>query len=122
MKWLVKNVGGVYYIRPAGTSPMSKLTQYAWHPSGKKNRINFLLAILPYSVIKRERIQLALDYLRLGYGEAEARRRLVAKCKELNQNGESVETNTSGIDYESMKIEPELTGDSESAPLVTATA
>jgi hypothetical protein len=116
MKWLVKNVGGVYYTRPVGTSPLSKLTQYVWHPSGRNNRIKFLLAILPYSVIRRERIKLALEYLRLGYGQAEERKRLVAKCKELNQNGESVEANTRDADEESAKIESELVGDNESAP------
>ena len=116
MQWLVVNFGGKFYTRTKQAS--SKRTQYCWHPSGKKNRELFILGVLPYMIIKREQAKIALEFLRLGYGEQVRRKELVAKCQLLNRTEESVETNTQETSQE-VKIEPELVGDDESVPMVT---
>lgn len=118
MKWLVKNVGGKYYVRSLiGYGGKPGRTQYMWFPSGKKNREKFLLAILPYILLKREQAILALDFLRLPYGSPEKRQEIADKIRALNRRDVSVETNT--LDAEiAAKIEPELAGDSKSDPVV----
>lgn len=124
MKWLVKNVGGRYYTRTAnGYGNKPGRIQYVWHPSGAKNRERFLLGVLPYLVVKQEQAKVALEFLRLGTQKnPQARLALVDKCVRLNRGEESVETNTLNISDFEMKIEPELAGDSESAPVVTQAA
>ena len=123
MKWLVKNVGGRYYTRTAnGYGKKPGKIQYVWHPSGKKNRENFLLGVLPYLIIKREQAKVALEFIRLGSDKCpELRKPLVEKCIQLNRGEESVETNTSDGSQE-LKRESGLIGDDESAPVVTQTA
>jgi hypothetical protein len=123
MKWLVKHVGGKYYTRTAnGYGNKPGKIQYVWHPSGAKNRENFLLGILPYLVIKKEQAKVALEFLRLGSEKCpELRKPLVEKCIRLNRGEEPVETNTLNDSQES-KIESGLTGDGESAPVVTQIA
>ena len=118
MKWLVKNFGGVYYTRHAASlQAPAKLTQYVWHPSGKKNKIKLLLGMLPYSVIKHSQMKCALEYLHLGYGEAEKRHELVRRNKLLNQGAQSLETNTPDpIDPSLVMIESDLIGDDEREP------
>ena len=58
MRWLVSNFGGKFYTRTKQET--AKKIQYAWHPSGKKNRELLLLGVLPYLVVKREQAKLAL--------------------------------------------------------------
>ena len=116
MRWLVSNFGGRYYTRTKQET--SKRTQYAWHPSGKKNRELFLLGALPYMVIKTEQAKVALEFLRLGYGEQEKRKELMLKCRSLNREEESATTNTFDTSNK-VKIESELIGDNESGPVVT---
>lgn len=121
MKWLITNFGGKYYTRTKNDSPLSKKTQYVWHPSGRKNRENFLLGILPYLVIKQEQAKIALEFLRIGdqVKSPALRRELVARCSFLNnQSEESVETIRETPQIEG-KIWPELIGDYESDPVET---
>lgn len=124
MKWLVKNVGGRYYTRSeSGYGGKPGKTQYVWHPSGRKNREEFLLGVLPYLVIKVEQAKVALEFLRLGEQTKapEIREQLVNKCRLLNRGEESVETNTLNDSFSESKIESELVGDDESVPVVTQT-
>jgi hypothetical protein len=117
MKWLVGNFGGKYYVRTKQIT--SKRIQYAWHPSGKKNREKFLLGIIPYLVIKKEQAKLALEFDRVGYDEKETRKAMTAKMRFLNSGEESATTNTFDVGSDSLKIESDLIGDYESGPVVT---
>lgn len=116
MRWLVSNFGGKFYTRTKQET--AKKIQYAWHPSGKKNRELLLLGVLPYLVVKREQAKLALEFIRLGYGEQVRRRELTQQCCLLNQE-ESVTTNTSETNTPFVMRESELVGDDESGPVVT---
>lgn len=120
MKWLVANFGGVYY----SMTPQDERCKprYSWQPKGAKNRENFLLGILPYLVIKREQVQLGLEYVRLPLTAVAQRDAIVARCGLLNQKGKSVTTNTLDSAQTAEKIESDLAGDCECASLVTANA
>jgi hypothetical protein len=117
MKYLIANFGGKYYMR--SKTSLSKKVQYAWHPSGRKNREKFLLGTLPYLVIKKEQAKLALEFLRIGdqVKDPDYRAKLIARCQSLNKE-EPATTNTLDDSFESM-IESDLTGDSKSDPVVT---
>lgn len=118
-KWLLQNFGGVYYTRQ-GSGNWS--TAYRWVPKGKKNKEELLLGILPYLIIKREQALVALEFLRLNGATNPAKRaELAEKCRNYKTRGKSVTTNTLDPSIEGM-IESDLTGDCESAPLVTADA
>jgi hypothetical protein len=119
MKWLIKNFGGKYYVRSVKSwNGKPGKIQYMWRPSGKKNRENFLLGILPYLVMKTEQAKLALEFIRLPHGTAPQRKIIAAKMKLLNRPDISVETNTLDA-FPEAKIESELVGDYESDPVVT---
>jgi hypothetical protein len=121
MKWLVANFGGKFYVRTKQTGLIkSSKTQYAWHPSGSKNREKLLLGVLPYLVVKIEQAKLALEFLRIGDNvkSPELRRELAAKCSQLNRGEESLTTNTLNADNKSAMIESELYSDVQSAPVV----
>lgn len=124
MKWLVSEVGGVYYHRHSD-SPKWK-DAYCWHPSGHNNVERFLLGILPYLVIKHEQARLLLEFVRLPYKskQPKVRQQLWEQCRILNQRGASLETNTLSADGTEppVMIESDLTGDRESALPVMATA
>lgn len=123
MKWLVSNFGGRYNsFQPESLHGFNRKVLYRWRPSGKKNRINFLLGIIPYLIIKLEQAKLVLEFERLGYGEQEKREELRKKVSALNRS-ESVTTNT--LDNEmlldnsdSLKIESVLHSDMQSGPVV----
>jgi hypothetical protein len=122
MKWFVTNFGGKFYTRTKQTGLIkSSKEQYAWHPSGSKNREKILLGVLPYLVVKKEQAKLALEFLRIGdqVKSPELRRELAAKCSRLNRGEESVTTNTLNSvtpDGETLMRESELLGDQESTP------
>lgn len=118
MKWLVRYFGGVYYIR--SKTSLSKKIQYAWHPSGMKNREKMLLGVLPYLIIKKEQAKLALEFIRIGNNikDPEYRKQLVEQCRALNKNEPSVETDTLNNSDELM-IQSELIGDYESESMGT---
>ena len=117
MKWLVANFGGKFYTRTKQTGLInSSKAQYAWHPSGSKNREKILLGVLPYMVVKREQAKIALEFLRIGdqVKSPELRRELAARCSRLNRGEESVTTNTlNGVlpEGETLMRESELLGD-----------
>ena len=119
MKWLLGNFGGKFYSRTKKTS--GGRTAYYWMPSGKKNRTNFLLGILPYLLLKREQAILALQFLQLEGICPDKRTVLLDKISDLNHKDVSVETNTldSSLDE---KIESALIGDNECALVVTQEA
>ena len=120
MKWLIKTIGGRFYLRTK--TSLSKKPQYAWFPSGKKNKEKFLLGILPYLVAKHRQSEILLEFTRLGYATQDRRKELADECRRLNHEEESVEANTSSsVTPESitLKIESGLTGDRESDPVVT---
>lgn len=121
MKWLVLNFGGKYYLRTK--TNLSKKPQYAWHPSGKKNKERILLGCLPYMVIKKEQAKVVLEFLRIKEQEKnpELRLKLLEKCKRLNREEESSTTNMMNNDEpegDSLKIESELISDNENDPVV----
>lgn len=120
MKWLIENFGGVYYHRPARN--IKHKDCFMWRLTGKNNREHVLLGIIPHLIIKKEQAKLALEFLRLnGMHCPEQRNDLMLKCQSLNAKGPTATTNTLDT-LESVKIESDLTSDSESAPLVIETA
>lgn len=122
MKWLLGNFGGTFYSRdnnPSGWGKTSHRRIHKWNLSGRKNKENFLLGVLPYLIIKDEQAKVALEFVRLGNSQVpEIRKRLEEKMKFLNRGGSSLTTNTSNSSPEE-KIESELMGDHESEPVVT---
>lgn len=118
MKWLTDNFGGRYSVLyPKNSHGYNRKPLYRWRVSGKKNRENLILGILPYMVIKRKQAEVMLEFERLGYGEQEKRNELSKMCCQLNHGEESVTTNMSNMGTENpLKIESELTGDCESTP------
>ena len=119
VKWLVERFGGVYYTIDM-KNPNWKVA-YRWQPKGKKNKELLFLGILPYLVIKKEVIQICLDFLRLEGCCPEKRSELCDKARLLTRRGKSVETNMLGSE-QSEKIEPDLISDYESASPVMANA
>lgn len=113
MKWLVKNFGGAYLSEQR----QSYRLLYRWSPKGKKNREIFLLGVLPYLIVKREQALLALEFDRLNESNPEKRDKLRLRIQALNRG--SVETNTQDRSFSEPKIESELVGDGQSAPVVT---
>jgi hypothetical protein len=120
MDWLVENFGGVAYKKKTNLNP--KKPVYQWFTKGGvKAQETFLLGILPYLLIKREQALIGLEFIRMmRVNDPAVRRELWKQCGALNR-GESVETNTLGTSLE-VKIESELVGDNESAPVVTQVA
>jgi hypothetical protein len=112
MKWCLKHFGGVYYVQSRGVHK----TEFKWMPKGKKNREIFFLGILPYLIIKRKQVLLALEFDRLNSCNPELRMQMREQMFSLNKG--SVETNTQDSSDEE-KIESVLIGDNESAPVVT---
>lgn len=119
MKSLVKSFGGRYYLRPK--TRWSQLPQYQWRPSGKKNRENLILGMLPYAIIKREQLKLAIEFERLPYGSCSRRLEIKNRISALNQGSESVTTNTPRSEDFEMR-ESGLTSNCESVVPVMAAA
>jgi hypothetical protein len=112
MKWLVQYFGGEYRAKQKGKFGVH--TCYEWFVNGGYARLElFLLAIMPYMVIKKEQANTALQFIRLhGKVNPEKRAKLHALMISLN-SGKSPETNTPNTEL-SVKIESDLTGDHES--------
>ena len=120
MKWLVSRFGGEYYADRHSKNPTWK-DSYKWYYAAKSKE-GFILAILPYLVIKREQALTALEFLRLGSVRVpEKRQALYEKIVALNQRGKPVETNTQDSSEDEMR-ESVLNGDIKSAPTVTLEA
>lgn len=121
MKWLVRNFGGEY--RPKQKGPLGKKQCYEWFVSGGYKRLElFILGVLPYLVIKRAQALIALEFIRLnGKPNPQKRAELHAKMLSLN-SGKAPTTNTLRSPESGLKIESELHGDMQSAPVVTQAA
>jgi hypothetical protein len=97
---------------------------HLWSIYSKKNIENFLLAVIPYLVIKKEVANIALQFVRLkSTWNKEERARLHSTIKKLQvrQRNGTPTTNAPNTSEE-VKIESDLNSDVESASLVTATA
>jgi hypothetical protein len=118
MKWLVYHFGGRYYRHPMKGE---RKAGYSWHAPTGKGAEKFLLAIIPYLLLKQEQAKLALEYVRLGRKiDPEKRRLLAQQCAELNQSTPTTNTLDSPLFGE--KIESDLHGDMQSAQVVTLAA
>lgn len=94
MKWLVSNFGQSYRALSHRTNTFAKRVCYQWKIERRENQELFILAILPYLVIKKEQAKLALKYIRLPRIAPADRMDLHLRMKALNKP-ESVTTNTS---------------------------
>ena len=95
---------------------------HLWALYGKQNIENFILAILPYLVIKKEVANIVLQFVRLkNTWNKEERTRLFQTIRTLQVRCGIPTTNVPDS-LKKLKIESELDSDVESAPLVTATA
>jgi len=114
-KWLVSNFGGKYYHIPMQNRNWRDA--YRWQPSGKKNKEILILGVLPYLQIKKDLAGICLEFLRLGNSNVPTQReQLCQKARVLSRRGRSVETDT--LDTGSpVKIQSDLQGDLESAPV-----
>ena len=132
LEWIVENYGGSIHTRKMY---MTAKQGYSWRPSTYKEGEIFILSILPYLRIKKKQAMVALSYYRLA-GVRDPQQREALRQQMLNLNNsckrpKPVETNTPNEAELPMKyalvcgyrpapmIEPELTGDRESAPAVT---
>ena len=122
LDWIKDGYGGKVY-----TSKKEQLgsKRHTWYrkDTDEKWVENFLLALLPYLIVKREGAQLALNMIRMPkhLRTLEWCESLRQKVIELNHSFSSVETNTPACPENGQKIEPQLIGDYESVSLVTAT-
>lgn len=95
---------------------------HLWALYGKQNIENFILAILPYLVIKKEVANIVLQFVRLkSTWNKEERTRLFETIRTLQVRCSTPTTNVPDGLLEP-KIESDLVGDYECAPLVTAEA
>lgn len=141
-RWALENFGGFLNRQKYHKAKPWHKDAWRWRiGSGKRSNLEqFLLAILPYLVLKREQAQLMLDFCRLPRGAEAEKDEIIEKLHVLNRRGKSPEANTpddsvpqvihpykSGcrcahckriflerLEMES-KIESELTGDRKSA-------
>lgn len=122
MKWLVDYFGGNIHTNKPKSDKHS--VAYSWYFSGNaKSKEVFLLAIMPYLIIKREQAKVLVEFFRLSEQKCpELRKKLYQKMHSLNKRGPIVETNTQDSSLSELKIESELGGDAESAPTVTLVA
>lgn len=96
---------------------------YLWDLYGKQNIETVLLAILPYLIIKKELANTVLQFVRLpNTWNKEERLRLFHLSKVFNVRKATLTTNTLGCPESGHKIESDLMGNHECAPLMTATA
>jgi len=116
LKWLVKYFGGACRLLHGASDKHT--AAYTWEPQGVGTMKKILLGLLPYLIIKRDRVKLALLYIDLGYGEQEKREELFQKMRILNCRGITPTTNTPNGSNEP-KIESDLHGNMQCAPVVT---
>ena len=131
MEWLKDIFGGYYYASVKHVSAKAKAngqnsmkTCYRWIANTYSLQDWFVRGITPYLIIKKRQAEVALEFLSLfGQHNPGRRQELRETMLALNKVG-SPEANTSGVSSgnDEIKIESELSGDIESAPLVTATA
>lgn len=143
VKWLMEKFGGSYRVgvkhisaKARANGQVSLKPCYRWTVEGYRKQELFLLAILPYLIIKREQAIVALEWTRMVNQKNPAKRLELHKQMIALNKGESPTTNTPNatIDYEAIKkvwetpgwsivdplvkIESELHGNMQSAPAV----
>ena len=92
---------------------------YRWRIHSIEKRKKFILAILPYLILKREQALLFLKFVDLPRNWAtEERMKIVEEFHRLNKRGRSLTTNMSNTE-QSVKIESDLIGDYENDLQVT---
>ena len=131
MDWLVKKFGGTYFITVKHISKKARAngqTQlkpcYRWIANKYALQEWFIEGIYPYLIIKKRQADVALEFLSLfGMKVPEKRQKLREMMLSLNRVG-SPEANTLGVSSgnDEIKIESDLIGDYESAPVVTLDA
>lgn len=137
IKWLVGKFGGKYRV---GVNEASKQAQawgskktirpcYRWTMEGYRNQELFLLAVIPYLVIKRAQAIVALEWTRM-LNQKNPAKRLELHKRMIALNAKSPTTNMPNaqvldlhacyvLDTLAAKIESDLHGDMQSAPVVT---
>lgn len=123
LNWIVINFGGQISMKQ---SHAGWRTRYDLTITGNGAMEKFILSILPYLIVKRNQALVALNFVRLhGQEVPEERARLRQEMLQLNNSSQphskSQTTNTPDTSKE-VKIESDLMGDHESAPVVTQTA
>jgi hypothetical protein len=133
MKWIVEHFGGVYRVASSHLSKMAGTdkaiakswsgsnfkTCYRWTCEGYRKQEQFLLALIPYLVIKREQAIVSLEWTRMVNAKNPAKRlELYQRMIALNK-GQSPTTNMPHAIIDLAKIESYLHGDMQSAPVVT---
>ena len=119
MQWLKEHFGGNYYCKRSNEKQPTWKIAYDWYISNNKGKELLLLGVLPYLVIKRQQAILALSNIRLAEEHCpEKRQVLYEQSIALNKKGRTVETNTSNLDENQVKIESELISDDKSDPIV----
>ena len=123
LKWVVEHFGGQISVKKNWNTKWKQ--RYDWTLTGYNSMEKFILAILPYLIIKRQQAFVALEFARLNGQEVpEKRNELRNKMLILNNSSqphsESLTTNTSGTElHDSVKRESDLVGDNKSTTMVT---
>jgi hypothetical protein len=114
MKWLVEHFGGNIHVHKPKSEKHS--VAYSWYFSGNaKSKEIFLLALMPYLIIKQEQAKVLVEFFRLSEQRCpELREKLYQQMHTLNKRGPTVETDMQIAEQDSVKIQPELMGDHES--------
>lgn len=117
MSWLLNTFGGTLGINyPANRLPAGRWRIPASHQE------HMLLALLPYLITKRDRANIGLMWKRSKGCEMELKHEMYEKMRILNKFGNSLTTNTLGCPENGQKIESDLIGNYECAPLETVVA
>lgn len=119
-QYLVSNVGGKFYTIEMKNPKWN--TAYRWQISGRKNKEEFILGVLPHLIIKKRLAEICLEFIRIPdhTNDPELREKLMLESRVYSRRGRSVETDTPS--EPSSKIQSDLQGDLQSALLGTATA
>jgi hypothetical protein len=114
IQWLLDNFGGNVHENPPKTKKHK--IAYSWYFSGDaKDKETLLLGIIPYLIVKKEQAKHLITFFRMtGEKNPQVREDLFRKMQVLNRRGPTVETNTQGTAQDAVKIESDLTSDSES--------
>lgn len=78
VEWIKSKCGGSIYT----TNDPRYKTKYSWEISGIDAK-EFLEQILPFAIVKKAQISLALDYYNLPWGNKEVREKFKKQLKEL---------------------------------------
>jgi hypothetical protein len=130
--WAVKFWGGSSKLQKRKNAPPNARDIWRWRIHGHSKMEKFLLAIIPYLVIKIEQAKIMLEFVRMHRKYApEKRLELVQKIQSLNvrgKNWKAPETNTPKAGFRKrgwkklVKIESELASDGESVTPVMVIA